>query len=117
MTTNRFNIQNIEELKNSIYQSNLHDSVISEFAIDMDKKSLVFKAVNNIFWEAFCMTFFDVKACSLVDGNWVGANNAINGVVIENDGRGNLCLHIEMFSGTEVCIVSNEVTFSSVQLK
>ena len=121
----RFNIENIQALKETIYDSCFHDAKITSIKYDYSLNTLSFEAVNVYVKKEFKIEFHNVETLLATKGEWIcGNSDEIVSLSLENDfsylrksltGYDKniemfLYLLFQTFSGDEIHVVCKEVS-------
>ena len=120
----RFNKNNIEELKEFLYNSHDHDAKLKNAKYDSGEDSLKIELYNPIFKVKIDLTFHNIGIAFAVKGEWTGSRETIISLTVEDDFsylhnyikkyseciEDSLYLLFQMFSGDELHIVAKEVT-------
>lgn len=119
----RFNKNNINELKEFLYNSCAHDAKLKNAQYDYGADSLKIKLYNPIFNTKIDLTFLNIVTALSIKGEWSGNRETIISLTAEEDFsylrnylpkyseciNNSLYLLFQMFSGDELHIVSKEV--------
>lgn len=119
----RFNKNNIEELKEFLYNSYAHDAKLGNVEYKCGEDTIKIELFNPIFNVRINLTFYNIEIAFAIKGNWCGSRETINSLTVEEDFsylqnylsnhsegiEGSLYLLFQMFSGDELHIVSKEV--------
>lgn len=118
-----FDNLHINDLKEYLYYSYIHDAKIEALSYDKNKKSLTISIVNSIYDNQIKIIFENVKIILSLNGNEIGSCEQILSLSIEEDYSflksfpsvcqhcffDNIYLLFQMFSGDELHIVSEKV--------
>lgn len=118
------------ELKNFIFESNIHDARLMDLQYDNRQKTMSVKVVSSIYNKAMLLLFQNIQIISYIKGDELGDANTILSLTIEDDysqitdGRRllknvqNDCIYFlfQMFSGDELHIISKEVLIKKLQI-
>lgn len=119
----RFHTHNVEDLKELLYNSPVHDANLETVEYDCREDSLKIQLCNPIFGVKIDITFHDIDAVLARKGDWPRSRETVLSLSVEEDlstvrdrlskdGKdleGSLYLLLQMFSGDELHIVSKEV--------
>ncbi|MBR5323079.1 MAG: hypothetical protein IKU48_06000 [Clostridia bacterium] len=125
----RFNKSQINELKNYLYTSNIHDGVIKNVLYERAKKTLTIKISTHINNQEINVHFLDVHTVLFISGKESGNSDTILSLSIEDNYSNlqtnssmfdkniinSLYMMFQMFSGDELHIASQEVFFESAK--
>lgn len=125
----RFNKSQINELKNYLYTSNIHDSVIKNVLYERAQKTLTIKISTPINNQEINIHFLDVHTVLFISGKELGNSDTILSLSIEDNYSNlqtnssmfdkniinSLYMMFQMFSGDELHIASQEVFFESAK--
>lgn len=124
----RFDKTQIKELKDYLYQSNIHDARMKDSCYDRGKKMLSINVINPIHNVKMKFIFCDVKAMLSISGNELGSSETVNCLIVEEDFSfmqnslseydmnfdESLYLLLQMFSGDELHVVCGEVVVEEI---
>ena len=113
----------IEDLKDYVSHSDIHDAKIENLRYDRVKRILTIETINPSWGAKINVAFKEVKVVLSVSGNWHGSRDTILSLTVEDDYAyvqnftqvcGNcledtLYLMFQMFSGDELHIVAEKV--------
>ncbi|MBE5940856.1 MAG: hypothetical protein E7266_10775 [Lachnospiraceae bacterium] len=113
----------IKELKDYLYQSNIHDAEYEESWYDKEKKILFLSVMNPIFNKKIIFTFYNVKIILIINRNEFGSCDTILSLTVEDDYshienctkingdelEDSIYLLFQMFSCDELHIIAKEV--------
>lgn len=125
----RFDKSKIEELKNYLYYSNIHDAKIEKLRFDRERRNLDIEVVNPIHNVRINLTFNEVKVFLCINGNIPGCRETIISLTTEDDYTSfknftkicgdcfedSLYLLFQLFSGDELHIVAKEVLIRTIR--
>ncbi len=119
---------NIELLKEQIENSYIHDSIIVLNKYDWESEQLCVKLENQYFRESYVIIFDHIQFYLSIQGKWGGERSTVHSLTIEDaqslykwwkndnvkmlDNMIYVC--IQTFSGEELHIVSEQVSFERV---
>ena len=121
----RFNIENVQALKDALYNSCFHDARITSIKHDYSSSTILLEAVNVYVKKEFKMEFHNVETLLATKGDWIcGNSDEIVSLSLENDfsylrksltGYDKniemfLYLLFQTFSGDEIHVVCKEVS-------
>ena len=129
VTMQNFNEESKSELKSSMYNSNVHDATIEKVDYSAFEHKLKISFLSSSYNERIIYTFCDVKIFLFTRGDWDGDSETVLGLTVEEnisylkervaccDSTTETALYfvLEMFSGDEFHIVSNEVSIEIVK--
>ena len=119
----RYNKNNIKELKEYLYNSNVHDAKLKNIKYDCSEDNIKIELFNPIFNVKIDLTFFDIGITLAVKGKWSENRDTIIALTAEEDFsylqnylpkhskcmEDSLYLLFQMFSGHELHILSKEL--------
>lgn len=119
----RFNKNNIEELKEFLYNSYVHDAELENVIYDFREDCIKIGLLNPISNVKIDITFLQIETALTIKGGWNGSRETILSLTVEEDFsylQNYLVKHKEymedslyslfqMFNGDELHIVSKEV--------
>lgn len=117
------------ELRNYLYQSNIHDAELKECGYDRGKKTLTVKTINPIHGGKINFTFGEIRAILFAIGDSFGSDKTIISLTVEEDyshlqnctqvcGKeleDSVYLLFQMLSGDELHIVCDEIFVDTVE--
>ena len=121
-----FNTSNIDELKNYLYYSCVHDSVIKSIDYDYNNSILRLELYNTFYSQRIIITCRKIEMFYVKEGNWIGERSVVNSLTVVENNAGfiddlgeqidcnSICLHLllQTFSESEIHIIANEVVFN-----
>ena len=124
----RFNKNSINELKELLSGSQVHDAKLQNAKYDSGEERLTIELFNPIFKVKIGLTFDNVEIVFAVKGEWHGNRETIISLTVEDDfsylqnylsnysdyQEDFLYLLFQMFSGDELHIVSKEVVIDII---
>lgn len=118
----RFDKSKIEELKEYLYNSSIHDAILENLRYEQGEESLKIETFNPNFNVKINFTFYDVRVALATRGNDFGSRETIISLTVEDFSyllnyiqkfsesmESSLYLLFQMLSGDELHIVSREV--------
>lgn len=121
--------KDIKDFKNTIYNYEIHDSLITYWKYDDERNRFLVQTFNSIFEKGFLFVFCDVDSIIYKKGNEIGERKTI--VSFSVDVFNDSCTRQEMFvkqvdekmtfcfemlSGDELCITAQSVSLDSFQV-
>lgn len=121
----KYFLQNANELREAVYNSNIHDANIVSLDFNPTLMCVTIIARNVVFRKEIHFYFPEIKSLFSQKGNWEGCSNQILSLTIEDNfslnnapismpdgGYSSALLFIfELFSGSEIWIISECVDF------
>lgn len=122
----KFNKNSFKELKEHIYSSCIHDAVVQSIEYNQNEKILIIDAENSFFNTKFRIIFSDIECLLSIKGRQFGNDESIISLTAEDDfsylynylnshvefDENNVYILIQMLSGSELHILSQEVEIS-----
>ena len=119
----------IEDLKDYLYHSGVHDAKIKTLKYDRERRNLTVEAVNPIHNVRIRMAFKEIKVILSNSGNELGCRETILSLSVEEDYSyfqncaqvcgdcfdNSLYLLFQMFSGDELHIISEKVFIENIK--
>lgn len=124
----QFDRSQVQNLKDYLYHSAIHDAKIKTFKYDREQRILTIEAANLIDSVSLCMIFKEIKVVLSINSNQLGCRETIISLTAEDDfshlqnyaqicGDGfdnSLYLLFQMFSGDELHIISEKVFIEKI---
>lgn len=125
----RFDKNSIQELKELLYNSNVHDAKLENIGYKYSEDCIKIELFNPIFKVKINLTFRNIGIALAVKGEWTGSRETIISLTVEEDfsylqsfflkcseyTEDSLYLLFQMFSGDELHIVSKEVVVEIIR--
>ena len=122
----KFNKKSFKKLKEHIYSSCIHDAVVQSIEYNHNEKILIIDAENSFFNTEFRIIFSDIECLLSIKGRQFGNDKSIISFTAEDDfsylynylnshvafDENNVYILIQMLSGSELHILSQEVEIS-----
>ena len=124
----RFNKGSIQEFKDFLYNSCVHDAKLKHIQYDFGEDSLKMEFFHPDFEMKMELTFYNIETVWTVKGEWPGNRETILSLTVEEDvshlqnyllqfsedTEDSLYLLFQMFSGDELHVVSKEVAVEMI---
>lgn len=125
----RYDKNNIKELKEFLYYSDVHDAKFKNVRYDCKEDNIKIELFNPISDVKIDLTFLNIWLALTIKGDWSENRETILSLTVEEDftflqnfllknsgyEENSLYLLFQMFSGDEVHIVSKEVIVESLR--
>lgn len=122
----KFNKSNIADFEAFLYRSSVHDAELESISYDCGDDCVALKLINPIFNIGYDMRFYNVETTFIIKNDyadWFGSKRTVNSITVEKDfsylknyymrysefGASSIYLLIQLFSGSEVHVVFNDV--------
>lgn len=122
----QFDKKQEEDLKDFLFNSNIHDSIIESVQFNEQHDMLIIQSLNRIYNERIVIMFDRIKCVTYIKGNESENNKIILSLTVEEKSQyqkhfhedclaflnNSVYLLFQMFSGDELHIVSERVVFN-----
>lgn len=120
----RYNKNSVKELKAFLYNSYIHDANLENVEYNCKEDRIKIKLVNPIFGVQIDLIFLNIGLALVTKGDWPGDRTTVLSLTVEEDFsylqnhqrlkqckymKDDLYFLVQMFSGDELHIVSEEV--------
>lgn len=126
----RYNKNSVKELKAFLYNSYIHDANLENVEYNCKEDRIKIKLVNPIFGVQIDLIFLNIGLALVTKGDWPGDRATVLSLTVEEDfsylqnhqllkqckyTKDDLYFLVQMFSGDELRIVSEEVIAEVVE--